>query len=51
MKNPKTQSGYSQIDHVVLTPFGIFVIETKTIKELFMAGNIEKHGRSMVNLK
>lgn len=28
-KNPKAKSGYSQIDHVVLTPYGIFVIETK----------------------
>jgi len=29
VKNPKAKSGYSQIDHVVLTPYGIFVIETK----------------------
>lgn len=29
VKNQKAQSGYSQIDHVVLTPYGIFVIETK----------------------
>lgn len=29
LKNPKSRSGYSQIDHVVLTPYGIFIIETK----------------------
>jgi len=27
--NPKSKSGYSQIDHVVITPQAIFVIETK----------------------
>lgn len=29
IKNPQAKSGYSQIDHVVFTPYGIFVIETK----------------------
>ncbi|TLS38613.1 nuclease-related domain-containing protein [Pseudalkalibacillus caeni] len=29
IKNPKAKSGYSQIDHVVITPYGIFTIETK----------------------
>ncbi|WP_339224327.1 nuclease-related domain-containing protein [Paenibacillus sp. FSL W7-1332] len=27
--NPKSRTGYSQIDHVVITPHGLFVIETK----------------------
>ncbi|WP_410513541.1 nuclease-related domain-containing protein [Paenibacillus sp. BR2-3] len=27
--NPKAKSGYSQIDHVVISPYGLFVIETK----------------------
>jgi hypothetical protein len=27
--NPNSKSGYSQIDHVILTPYGVFVIETK----------------------
>ncbi|WP_163880854.1 nuclease-related domain-containing protein [Paenibacillus favisporus] len=27
--NPKSRTGYSQIDHVVITPQGLFVIETK----------------------
>lgn len=30
--NPKAKSGYSQIDHVVISPDGIFVIETKNYK-------------------
>jgi hypothetical protein len=29
INNPKSRSGYSQIDHVVISPYGIFVIETK----------------------
>lgn len=29
VKNSKAKSGYSQIDHVVITPYGIIVIETK----------------------
>jgi hypothetical protein len=27
--NKKSRSGYSQIDHVVISPYGLFVIETK----------------------
>jgi hypothetical protein len=30
--NPKSKSGYSQIDHVILSPYGIFVIETKNFQ-------------------
>ncbi|MFS0870870.1 nuclease-related domain-containing protein [Paenibacillus xylanilyticus] len=29
--NPKSRSGYSQIDHVVIGPRGIFVIETRNL--------------------
>ncbi|URM33398.1 NERD domain-containing protein [Cytobacillus firmus] len=29
IKNPKSITGYSQIDHVLITPYTIFVIETK----------------------
>lgn len=29
VKNPKAKSGYSQIDHLVIAPYGIIVIETK----------------------
>jgi len=29
IENPKSKTGYSQIDHVVISPYGLFVIETK----------------------
>ncbi len=29
IKNPKSKTGYSQIDHIVITEYGLFVIETK----------------------
>lgn len=29
---PKSRTGYSQIDHVLITPYGLFVIETKNYK-------------------
>lgn len=29
VSNPKSRSGYSQIDHLVISPYGLFVIETK----------------------
>ncbi|HET7627138.1 MAG TPA: nuclease-related domain-containing protein [Bacillales bacterium] len=29
IKNAKSRSGFSQVDHVIVTPFGLFVIETK----------------------
>lgn len=32
VRNPKSRTGYSQIDHVVITPYGLFVIETKNYK-------------------
>ena len=35
LHNPKAHSGYSQIDHVVISPYGVYVIETKN-----HAGNI-----------
>ncbi|WP_077619769.1 nuclease-related domain-containing protein [Bacillus sinesaloumensis] len=42
VKNPKAKSGYSQIDHVVLTPYGIFVIETKNYQGTIYGGNDQK---------
>ncbi|MGO4370436.1 nuclease-related domain-containing protein [Paenibacillus sp. MCAF20] len=27
--NAKSRTGYSQIDHLIVTPYGIFIIETK----------------------
>jgi Nuclease-related domain len=38
VKNPKAKSGYSQIDHVVLTPYGIFSIETKNYQGIIYGG-------------
>lgn len=29
LANPKSHTGYSQIDHVLVTPYAVFVIETK----------------------
>jgi Nuclease-related domain len=29
LPNPKAKTGYSQIDHVIFSPYGIFVVETK----------------------
>jgi hypothetical protein len=29
IRNPKSGSGFSQIDHTVISPYGLFVIETK----------------------
>jgi hypothetical protein len=42
VKNPKSKSGYSQIDHVVLTPYGIFVIETKNYQGTIYGGKERK---------
>lgn len=42
LKNPKAKSGYSQIDHVVLTPYGIFVIETKNYQGTIYGGKDRK---------
>lgn len=32
MPNPRSKTGYAQIDHVLITPYAIFVIETKNYK-------------------
>jgi hypothetical protein len=42
IKNPKAKLGYSQIDHVVLTPYGIFVIETKNYQGTIYGGKDRK---------
>jgi hypothetical protein len=42
VKNPKAKSGYSQIDHVVLTPYGIFTIETKNYQGTIHGGKDRK---------
>lgn len=40
--NEKSRSGYSQIDHVVITPYGIFVIETKNVQGTIYGGKNRK---------
>lgn len=38
IKNPKSKTGYSQVDHVVIAPYGIFVIETKNYQGTIYGG-------------
>ncbi|QNF29649.1 nuclease-related domain-containing protein [Metabacillus elymi] len=40
--NSKSKSGYSQIDHVVLTPYAVFVIETKNYQGTIYGGKDRK---------
>lgn len=40
--NPKARTGYSQIDHVVITPYGIFSIETKNYQGTIYGGKDRK---------
>ena len=45
--NPKSRSGYSQIDHVVIGPRAIFVIETRNLRQVRFAAEEERPiGRS-----
>lgn len=38
LSNPKSRSGYSQIDHLLVTSYGIFVIETKNYSGTIKGG-------------
>lgn len=42
LPNPKAFSGYSQIDHVVISPYGLFVIETKNYVGEISGGKFDK---------
>ncbi|RDY71640.1 NERD domain-containing protein [Halobacillus trueperi] len=42
IKNSKAKSGYSQIDHVLITNYGIFVIETKNYQGTVYGGKDRK---------
>ncbi|GEN46645.1 nuclease-related domain-containing protein [Alkalibacillus haloalkaliphilus] len=42
IKNPKAKSGYSQVDHVIITPHGLFVIETKNYQGTIYGGKNRK---------
>lgn len=43
LPNPKAKSGYSQIDHVLVTPYAIFIIETKNYSGEIRGGREDKH--------
>src|SRR5699024_367356 len=38
VENPESISGYSQIDHIIVTPYGIFVIEVKNYQGTIYGG-------------
>ncbi|WP_031537574.1 nuclease-related domain-containing protein [Bacillus sp. MB2021] len=38
IRNPKSSTGYSQIDHVIINPYGLFVIETKNYQGTIYGG-------------
>ncbi|GGA26099.1 nuclease-related domain-containing protein [Paenibacillus physcomitrellae] len=42
VKNPKSRTGYSQIDHLVITPYALFVIETKNYNGEIKGGRSDK---------
>jgi hypothetical protein len=43
--NRKSRTGYSQIDHVVISPYGIFVIETKNYNGEIKGSRTDKYWR------
>lgn len=50
VRNPKSRTGYSQIDHVVITPYGLFVIETKNYKGEIKGRRTDKRWNVAVDL-
>lgn len=45
IKNPKSRTGYSQIDHIVVSPYGLFVIETKNYNGEIKGGRSDQYWR------
>lgn len=45
LKNPKSRTGYSQIDHVLITPYCVFVIETKNYSGEIRGNRDDKYWR------
>lgn len=41
--NPKSKTGYSQVDHLVISPYGLFVIETKNYSGKIRGKKEDKH--------
>jgi len=42
IENVKSSTGYSQIDHIIITPYGLFVIETKNYQGMIYGGKDRK---------
>lgn len=42
IRNPKSRTGYSQIDHLVISPYCLFVIETKNYNGEIKGGRSDK---------
>ncbi|WP_404427383.1 NERD domain-containing protein [Ureibacillus chungkukjangi] len=42
IKNAKSSTGFSQIDHIIITPYGLFVIETKNYQGTIYGGKDRK---------
>lgn len=42
LPNPKSRTGYAQIDHVVISPYGLFVIETKNYNGEIKGGRTDQ---------
>ena len=40
---PDEQTGTTQIDHILLSPYGIFIIETKNYQGWIFGGERQKH--------
>ncbi|KIL37312.1 NERD nuclease [Cohnella kolymensis] len=45
VRNAKSRSGYSQIDHIVISPYGLFVIETKNYNGEIKGGRKDRKWR------
>jgi hypothetical protein len=44
---PTEDGGTTQIDHIIVSTYGVFVVETKKISKVgFLAVNIKKYGRN-----
>lgn len=45
LPNPKAKSGYSQIDHVIITPYGLFIVETKNYNGEIKGNRSDRSGQ------
>jgi len=45
IKNPKSRTGFSQIDHIIVSAYGLFVIETKNYNGEIKGGRSDKYWR------